>query len=142
MDVDNEVIHRRGSQDARTKKRQPPVCIYARLLPHLRRWRKMDMAHGITNVIHFWGRSLTRVHAAWQSIRTEVGNKRRDSPHVLRHSSATLFMASGEDVAMIAGFLGMSTDTLMETYGHHHPQFQERVAQATPKKQTNRKRTG
>jgi len=28
---------------------------------------------------------------------------------------------------------------LMGVYGHHHPQFQEDVAQATPKKQTNRK---
>jgi hypothetical protein len=48
-------------------------------------------------------------------------------------------MNAGIDVARVAGYLGMSVDVLMGVYGHHHPQFQEDVAQATPKKQTNRK---
>jgi hypothetical protein len=59
----------------------------------------------------------------------------------MRHTAATLFMARGMDIAVIAGFLGMTINTLVNTYGHHHPQFQEDIAQATPKKQPNRKET-
>ena len=51
-------------------------------------------------------------------------------------------MNAGVDVALIAGFIGMSVDVLVQVYGHHHAMFQAAVAQATPKKQTNRKRTG
>ena len=66
----------------------------------------------------------------------------RYSPHVLRHTAATLFMQAGVDVAVVAGYLGMSIEVLWTVYGHHSPMFQSEIAQATPKKQTNRKRTG
>lgn len=68
--------------------------------------------------------------------------QRKDSPHVLRHTAATLFMQAGVDVAVVAGYLGMSIEVLWTVYGHHSPMFQSEIAQATPKKQTNRKRTG
>jgi integrase len=44
IDLDNEVIHRRSQDARRTKKRQPPVRIHKRLLPHLRRWQREDAA--------------------------------------------------------------------------------------------------
>jgi hypothetical protein len=46
-------------------------------------------------------------------------------------------MAAGMDVAVISGFLGMSIDMLQNVYGHHHPMFQEIIAQTTPRKRTN-----
>jgi len=30
-----------------------------------------------------------------------------------------------------AGYLGMSVETLLEVYGHHHPSFQDKAARAT-----------
>jgi len=33
-----------------------------------------------------------------------------------------------------AGYLGMSPETLWETYGHHHPDFQSTAANAVAKK--------
>jgi site-specific recombinase XerD len=99
------------------------------------------MAVGITHVIHHANRPVRRISKAWESVRREAGAEHKDSPHVMRHTSATLFMNSGQDVAVISGFLGMSVEVLMSTYAHHHPQFQEGIAQVSPRKQTNRTRT-
>ena len=55
------------------------------------------------------------------------------------HTAATMFMASGVDVALIADYLGMTVDALQDVCGHHHPMFQETIAQTAPRKQTNRK---
>ncbi|HEU4377032.1 MAG TPA: hypothetical protein VFR73_00550 [Hyphomicrobiaceae bacterium] len=62
-----------------------------------------------------------------------------DTPHVLCHTAATLFMAAGVDVALVAGYLGTTMDVLQSVYGQHHPMFQETIGQTTPRQQTNRK---
>ena len=143
IDLDNEIVHRRALQAVRSKtKLQPPARIHQRLLPHLQRWHREDTARGITSVIHYEGRPVKKVRRAWRTVRIEAGGKGNDSPHILRHSSATMFMSWGVDVALIAGYLGMSIDVLLDVYGHHHPQFQAAIAQATPRKRANRKRTG
>jgi integrase len=142
IDVDGEVIHRRAMQALRSKKLQPPARIHRRLLPHLRRWRSEDQARGISHVVHYDGMPINKVRRSWETVRKAVGGASKDSPHVLRHSSATMFMSWGIDVALVAGYLGMSIDTLVEVYGHFHPQFQQEIAQSTPKKHVNRKRTG
>jgi integrase len=141
VDLDNEVIHRRALGAPHTKKRQTPVRIHRNLLPHLRRWRRADMALGISHVIHYAGRPIGRVDESWESVRLDAGAERHDTPHVLRHSAATHFMQAGIDVAVVAGYLGMSVEVLWTVYGHHSPMFQEAIAQATPKKRTNRKGT-
>ena len=135
-------MHRRGSHAARSKKLQPPARIHQRLIPHLRKWRREDMARGVTWVIHYEGQPIKKVRRSWETVRREAGSVRPDTPHVLRHSSATMFMSWGIDVPIIAGYLGMSPEVLMDVYGHHHPQFQESIAQSTPRKRANRKRTG
>jgi integrase len=141
VDLGKGVIHRRGTQAVRTNKRQPPVRVHARLMPHLRRWQQADMAIGISHVIHHMGKPVQSVAKAWGSVRKRAGTHEKDTPHVLRHSSATNFMQLGVPVAEIAGFLGMSVDVLMSTYAHHHPDFQSGIAQATPRKQANRSGT-
>jgi len=134
FDLGTGVLHRRGSQTRSSKKKQPPARIHERLLPHLRCWRKTDEARGIVHVIHYDGQPVKRVKRSWETVRRMAGAERRDSPHVLRHSSATMFMSWGLDVAEIAGFLGMSVQTLLDVYGHHHPAFQENIARSSPKK--------
>ncbi len=37
-------------------------------------------------------------------------------------------MQRGDDPYKAAGFLGMSLKMLLDTYGHHHPDFQDDVA--------------
>ena len=52
----------------------------------------------------------------------------------MRHTAATWLMRSGVNPYEAAGYLGMSPETLWETYGHHHPDHQEDAARATGKK--------
>jgi integrase len=127
FDLDAGVLHRAGSGAKRSKKRQPPAKIHARLLPHLRRWRKVDMTHGIAAVIHYQGEPVLKLRRSWKT----VSGGAADGPHVLRHTAATWMMQSGVDVFETAGYLGMTVDTLLEVYGHHHPSFQDRAARAT-----------
>jgi len=134
IDIDGQIIHRCAHQAVRTKKRQPPARIHKRLLPHLRKWHREDQARGFTHVIHFAGKPIRSTSCGWEAVRKEAGGVRKDSPHILRHTAATWFMNAGIDVAIVAGYLGMSVDVLMRVYGHHHPQFQENIAQATPRK--------
>jgi len=127
FDLDAGVLHRAGSGAKRSKKRQPPARIHARLLPHLRRWRAADFTRGIAAVIHYQGEPVVKLRRSWKT----VSGGADDGPHVLRHTAATWMMRSGVDVFEAAGYLGMTVETLLEVYGHHHPSFQDKAARAT-----------
>ena len=109
----------------RSKKRQPPARIHARLLPHLRRCgRLQSTAAGIVAVVHYQGEPVTKLRSSWKG----VSGGAEDRPHVLRHTAATWLMHAGVDVFEASGYLGMSVETLLEVYGHHHPSFQDKAA--------------
>ena len=50
-------------------------------------------------------------------------------PHALRHTAATWLMQCRIDTWQAAGFLGMTVETLLAVYGHHHPDYQEEAAE-------------
>jgi integrase len=52
------------------------------------------------------------------------------TPHTLRQTAATWLMQRGIDPWKAAGFLGMSVEVLLDTYGHHHPEFLREAAAA------------
>jgi integrase len=52
------------------------------------------------------------------------------SPHSWRHTAATWLMQRGTDPWQAAGFLGMSVKILIDTYGHHHPDYMKEAAEA------------
>lgn len=128
IDLDRGVLYRRGEGDAETKKRRTPTRISERLLPHLRRWRLMDQAAGLTLVITYHGRRPQKIRTAWERAREFAGLSPDVTPHVLRHTRATWLMHDGVPVAEAAGSLGMSIATFERVYGHHHPDFQSRAA--------------
>lgn len=134
VDLDAGVIHRQppARPQSRTK-RQTPVRIPDRLRGHLERWRAADMAAGITRVVHFEGRGITKLRRSWTSVRGAAGLGRDVVPHTLRHTCATWLMQAGIDRFEAAGFLGMTADTLETVYGHHHPDFQRAAASANPR---------
>jgi integrase len=131
FDLDSGILHRRGTKARRTKKRQPPARIHARLLPHLRRWRDQDVKRGITHVVHYVGKPVTKLGRAWSSV---AGDAAEDGPHIVRHTAATWQMQAGTDIYEAASYLGMSPETLLAVYGHHHPDFQSGAANATNKR--------
>ena len=44
VDLDSETLHHRALGAQSSNKRQPPVRIHRRLLPHLKRWMQADMS--------------------------------------------------------------------------------------------------
>jgi len=142
FDLEAGVLHRRGTRARRSRKRQPPAKIHARLLPHLKRWRAMDMANGITTVVHYQGQPIKKLRRSWSTTaRIAAGVPEGDTtwqcpdgPHIVRHTAATWLMQAGVDIFEAAGFLGMTPETLWQCYGHHHPDFQANAAQAVPRK--------
>lgn len=150
FDLESETLHRRAQGRKKTRKLAPPARIHARLLPHLRRWKRLDEADGITTVVHYYGKEVRRVATAWTAIAKKAGHIGKDGPHICRHTAATWQMQAGTEIAEAAGYLGMSPKTLWEVYGHHSPAFQSNAARAggkrlspmvSPTKSMNAKRT-
>lgn len=141
VDLEAGILHRKGTQVRQSKKRQPPAKIHAKLLPFLHRWYKADAARGWTNVVHYQGAPIRKLRNSWATVAKKAGATSKDGPHVMRHTAATWLMRSGVDAYEAAGYLGMSPETLWETYGHHHPSFQEEAARATGKRPARRMRT-
>jgi hypothetical protein len=134
FDLEHGVLHRRGTNARRSKKRQPPARIHARLMPHLKRWYAMDQGRGINAVIHYQGAPVKKLRNSWRTVALSANAAHKDGPHITRHTAATWQMHAGTNLYEAAGYLGMSPETLWETYGHHHPDFQSGAAKAVSKK--------
>lgn len=95
-------------------KQAPEFLIPPRLLNHMERWERL----GATYVIEYEGRAANPSRALRGLLRT-LG---RDDivAHSLRHTCATWLMQN-PNIALkdIAGFLGMTIDTLTRVYGKH-----------------------
>jgi integrase len=138
VDLERGVFHRRAIGRRATNKRQPPVRIPRRLLAHLRRCRDRGISAGA--VVEWQGRAAKSVKKAFRAaveasgmaplVAARLGHPVEIVPHLLRHTAATWLMQAGVPTWEAAGFLGMTERQLIETYGHHHPDFQEEAATA------------
>lgn len=130
FDLEAGVLNRAGGETRQSNKRQPPARIHTRLLPHLRRWRRADLSAGITSVVHYNGEQIEKLRRSWATVAARAGATDKDAPHIMRHTAATWLMQAGTDLYEAAGYLGMSPETLWNTYGKHHPDFQRNAARA------------
>jgi len=138
VDLDAGVFYRKAIGRRQTKKRQPAVKLPPWLLAHMRRWR--DRGISKTAVVEWNGKPIAKVRKAFAAsvkasglnaiVSARLGYDVKITPHVLRHTAATWLMQAGTDLWEAAGFLGMTVKQLEETYGHHHPDFQEEAANA------------
>lgn len=62
------------------------------------------------------------------------------TPHTLRHTAATWLMQLGTDPWEAGGYLGMSVKVLIDTYGHHHPDYMKEASGAITRKRETTKR--
>jgi len=128
IDVERGLLYRRGSHDTETVKRRPPTRISFKLMPHLRRWARMDAEAGLTGVVSYQGRRIAKLRRGWDRAREFACLGPEVTPHILRHTRATWLMHDGVPVPEAAGTLGMSPVVFARVYGHHHPDFQSRAA--------------
>ncbi|SFL00393.1 tyrosine-type recombinase/integrase [Methylorubrum salsuginis] len=151
MDLTARTYHRCGPDAPSSRKNQPPCRIPDRLLPRLVEWREADRRKlpDSTHVVHERGAALSRVDKAFGRLAALAGLDRRDidgvmrvgnadprddlgmpSPHILRHTRATLLLQAGVSPREVGEFLGMSTKMVERVYGHHHVEYQARAAAA------------
>jgi integrase len=120
FDLDNGVFYRRPPRSKQTKKRQPSIRPPDRLLAHLRRWK----ANGQRFAVEWWGEPVKRISKAYARAVDDVGFDKEVVVHTLRHTAITWAMQRGADPWQVAGYFGVSYETLMSVYGHHHPDHQ------------------
>jgi integrase len=136
IDLASGVLYRRAAGSVDSIKRRPPVPIPPRLLPHLRRWRGLTRRY----VIEYAGHPIrSQERRAWRTARELAGLGADVTPHVLRHTCATMLLQLGVSVYDVAGVLGTTEDIIRRTYGHHaHDHLRQAVTafsrQSMPKK--------
>lgn len=154
VDLVRGVFYRRADGAKKTNKRQPPVKLPDRLLAHMRRWARTPLeiktkSRGKSQnigrmiaqdfVVEWNGKPVESIRNAFRRARKLAGLSPDVTPHIFRHTAATWLMQQGADVWSAAGFLGMTVDVLIETYGHHHPDFQADAADAITSKARTRR---
>lgn len=128
VDVQKGIMHRRGAGEVETRKRRPPVRLGARLLSHLRRWRRLDGGRPWP-VVHYMGARVTKLRRSWATAVRKAGLNDNVTPHTLRHTRATWLMQAGVPIWQAAGSLGMTVEMLERVYGKHHPDWQRQAAE-------------
>jgi integrase len=119
IDVARGVFYRRADGERETKKRKPAVPLPPELHDHLRRWKRQ----GQRFAVEWYGEPVTSISKGFRAVVKDAGLGPDVTPHVLRHTAATWLMQAGTDPWEAAGFLGMTVETLMGRYGHHHPDY-------------------
>ncbi len=128
VDTKRGVMYRRAPRERETKKKRPTIPVPPRLLAHLRRWER----EGSRWVVSFDGAGVGSIKTAWNTAIQEAGLAATGvTPHTLRHTAITWAMQTGKaDAWELAGFFGVSPETMQRVYAHHHPDFQKDALQA------------
>lgn len=155
IDLGTLTLYRKGPAAPRSRKRGDPCRVPDRLVPILTAWKEADMvekarveAAGGTwtdRIVRYKDGSIKRIGQAFETAVDHARLQYRDidgvdrladasmgkpTPHVLRHSRATLLLRAGVPPIEVAEFLSMSLTMLLETYGHHHTEYQKAAAAA------------
>ncbi len=116
FDLNTGILYRRPQDAIETNKRRTPSPIPPRLMPHLRRWRKLSTQY----VIEYDGKPIaSQLRRAWSGARMMAGLGPDVTPHVLKHTCATLMLQNRVSTWDVAGVLGTSEAVIRKTYGHH-----------------------
>ena len=116
FDLDSGVLYRRPQDAIETNKRRTPSPIPPRLMPHLKRWRRLSTQY----VIEYDGKPIaSQLRRAWNGAREMAGLGPEVTPHVLKHTCATLMLQNCVSTWDVAGVLGTSEAVIRKTYGHH-----------------------
>jgi integrase len=137
VDLEAGIFYRLPEGDTPSKKRQPPAPIPTRLLGHMRRWHRKGIVRD--HFVEWQGTPIASVKTALNTATRLAGIPGRVTPHTFRHTAATWGMQAGVNIWRLAGFLGMTVETLERVYGHHHPDYMADAAEAIAQKPKRRK---
>jgi integrase len=129
IDLNNRIWYRAGADEPETVKARKPHQIPARLLPHLRRWKRL---YGGTYVVEFIrnpGKPVLDIGNALDTACEKAGIK-RITPHVMKHSAITAAVQDGWLMQDVIDYFSTSQQTIEKTYWHMSPHFQGAAASA------------
>jgi integrase len=132
VDLERGVFYRLAQGKSETNKRQPPVPLPQRLLAHMRRWKRLKLI--ARHFVEFDGEGVKSVKTGFKHAVKLAKLTGKVTPHTLRHTAATWLMQAGVDPWEAAGYLGMSVETLLRTYGHHHPDHMKGAVEGITRK--------
>jgi integrase len=115
FDLDAGMLYRRPQDAIETNKKRTPTPIPARLLQHLRRWQNNSTQY----VIEHDGKPIEKMRKAWHGARELAGLGPDVTPHILKHTCATLLLQRGVSTWRVARLLGTSEQVIQTVYGHH-----------------------
>jgi integrase len=117
IDLERGLWTRKAQDKRATKKRQTTIPLPKPLLAHMRRWRR----NGQVFAVEFNGRPVDRIDKAFRQLVKDCDLGPDVVPHTFRHTAITWGMQRGMDPWDASGYFGLSMQTLLEVYGHHHP---------------------
>lgn len=118
VDLENGVLYRRGQGEQNTKKRRIPAPLNERLLPHLRRWRRMTTV----GPCEYLGELTQRQKRGFARAREYAGLGNEVTPHVLKHTCCTWMLQEGVSTYQVARYVGTTEAVISRIYGHHSPE--------------------
>ncbi len=133
IDVEGRLIHRRGfGLDPSKGKPRLSSRIAPKVASMFGRWRKADLAAGISAVVH---RPDGQPYAStpvwiWEAVVADAGLDAEVVRHTLRHTAATWMRIARVDVRAAADLLGMSVETAVKIYGQWTLEGQDSAAEA------------
>src|SRR5215831_11848530 len=137
FDLDAGVLYRRPQDAIETNKRRTPSPIPPRLMPHLQRWRRLSTQY----VIEYDGKPIaSQLRRAWTGARAMAGLGADVTPHVLKHTCATLMLQNRVSTWDVAGVLGTSEAVIRKTYGHHSVEHLRTAVDVWSKRQRSKRR--
>jgi len=119
IDFENRRIYFNPAGRVQTKKKRVPVPMNTILYQELMNAREMAVTD---YVIEFRGQSCYEVGRAFRNWARKIGLG-WITPHVLRHTGATLMAQQGVNMWEIAGIMGDRVDTVEKHYLKHHPDY-------------------
>jgi integrase len=117
FDLQHGVMYRRGEGEADSSKKRTPAPIPDRLLPHLKRWRRITA----TGPVEYAGRLIAKERTGWDRACELAGLGDEVTPHTLKHTCITWLLQNRVSIWEVAGFVGTSEKIIREVYGHHSP---------------------
>lgn len=97
-----------GTEERETRKRRRPCPIPDRLLPHLRRWRRLT----VIGPAEYAGEIIQRQKTGFEAARRLAKLGDEVTPHTLKHTCITWMLQKGVQTWEVAGFTSTSENLI------------------------------
>ncbi len=138
LGAERSTLYRLGKDAAPGKQAGIGIVLNRRIVAHLRRWHRQDMARGATHVIMF-GNPLkplqSKPYQTFRNMIVDADLSKELTMECIRHSGC-VYLSRRQDVNLRSSSLmvGMSMSSFEEKYGVYRPDYQKEAFDALLRK--------